>query len=107
MMGYMDVMAMGYFDFVGLIRILRDKGYELSLYFGERDDIHIQLTCRDLDTIRTFNVKKIVSLNAIEQYKNGPNYALCNIFLGLMEQLDRRKPAFNHYMESIGDQDGK
>lgn len=95
------------FDFVGLLKILKDKGYELTLYPGDRDNIHIQLTAWDHDTCRAFNVKEIVSLKAIEQYKSDPNYALCDIVIGLMNQLDRRLPAFKHYTESVGDQDEK
>lgn len=49
---------MGYFDFIGLLRMLRAKGYELSLYPGERDTFHIQLTDWDRDTGHAFNVKK-------------------------------------------------
>lgn len=35
---------MGCFDFIGLLRILKEKGYELCLYPGERDEFHIHLT---------------------------------------------------------------
>ena len=98
---------MGYFDFVGLLRMLKHKGYELDLYPCDRDEVHIQLTDWDRDTGCAFNVKEIVSLNAIEQYKSDPNYALCDIVIRLMKQLDRRPAAFKHYMESIGYQDDK
>ncbi len=100
-MGYFDsedVLAMCYFDFIGLLRILKEKGYELTLYSGDRDEVHIKLTDWDRDTGCAFNVKQIVSLNSIERYRCGPNYALCNIFLKLMEQLDRRR---------VGDLNGK
>lgn len=56
------------FDFAGLLRVLKCKGYELILY---------------------------------------PNYALCNIVLGLMERLDSRAQSFRRYTESVGDQDEK
>lgn len=102
-----DVMRIGHFDFMGLLRILKDKGYELTLYPGDRYNIHIQLTAWDHDTCRAFNAKELVSLKAIEQYKSNPNYVLSNIVLGLIEQLDRRKTAFNHYTESVGDQNEK
>lgn len=82
---------MGCFDFMGLLRILKEKGYELCLHPGERDEFHIQLTHWDWETYRRFNVKKIVSLDAIEQYQSGPDCALVNVFLGMMEQLDRRR----------------
>lgn len=93
------------FDFAGLLRMLKCKGYELILYPGDRDEVHIQLTDRDWDTGRTFNVKEIVSLSAIEQYKSDPNYALCNIVLGLMERLDSRTECFDRYRKSVGDSD--
>lgn len=102
-----DVMRMGCFDFMGLLRILKYKGYELTLYPGNRDEVHIQLTAWDHDTCRAFNVKEIVSLKAIEQYKSGPNYALCNIFLKLIDRLDRRPQGFKRYTESVGNQDDK
>lgn len=98
---------MVYFDFVGLLRMLKYKGYELILYPGDRDQVHIQLTDWDRDTGCAFNVKEIVSLSAIEQYKSDPNYALCNIVLGLMEQLDSRTQGFKRHAESIGNQDDK
>lgn len=107
-MGYFDsedVLAMGCFDFIGLLKILRDKGYELRLYAYNRDEIHIQLTDWDRDTGCAFNIKEIVSLSAIEQYKSGPNYALCNIFLRLMNRLDSRTQGFKRYTESVGNQD--
>ena len=107
-MGYCDsedVLAMGYFDFIGLLKILRDKGYELRLYAYNRDEIHIQLTDWDRDTGLAFNIKELVSLSAIEQYKSDPNYALCNIVLGLMEQLDSRTQGFRHYTESVSNHD--
>ena len=93
------------FDFAGLLRMLKCKGYELILYPGDRDEVHIQLTDRDWDTSRTFNVKEIVSLSAIEQYKSDPNYALCNIVLGLMERLDSRTECFDRYRKRVGDSD--
>lgn len=93
------------FDFAGLLRMLKCKGYELILYPGDRDKVHIQLTDWDRDTGRTFNVKEIVSLSAIEQYKSDPNYALCNIVLGLMERLDSRTECFDRYRKSVGDSD--
>lgn len=102
-----DVMRMGYFDFMGLLRILKGKGYELTLYPGDRDNIHIQLTDWDRDTGCAFKVKEMVSLKAIEQYKSDPNYILCNIFLGLMNRLDSRTQGFKHYTESVGNQDDK
>ena len=79
------------FDFMDLLEVLRKKGYELRLYPGEGDEFHIQLTDWDRDTGCTFNVKALVSLSTIERYQCGPDYALCDIFLGLMEQLDRRR----------------
>lgn len=97
-----DVMRMVYFDFMGLLRILKGKGYELSLYPGERDTFNIQLTDRDRDTGRAFNVKEVVSLSAIEQYKASPSYVLCKVFLGLMERLDSRTKGFKRYTESMG-----
>lgn len=102
-----DVLAMGYFDFMGLLRILKEKGYKLTLYSGDRDEIHIQLTDWDRDTGCAFNVKEIVSLSSIERYQCGPNYALCNIFLGLMERLDSRTQGFKRYEESVGSLDDK
>ena len=90
------------FDFAGLLRMLKCKGYELILYPGDRDEVHIQLTDRDWDTGRTFNVKEIVSLSAIEQYKSDPNYVLCQVFLGLIERLDSRTQGFKRYAESVG-----
>lgn len=108
-MGYFDseeVMAMGYFDFMGLLRILKKKGYELTLYSGNRDEVHIKLTDWDRDTGCAFNVKEVVALRSIEQCQNGPSYALCNVFLKLMEQLDNRVQGFKHYTKSVGDQDG-
>lgn len=93
------------FDFAGLLRMLKCKGYELILYPGDRDEVHIQLTDRDWDTGCTFNVKEIVSLSSIERYKCGPNYALCNVFLGLMERLDSRTKGFKRYTESMGNPD--
>lgn len=98
---------MGCFDFMGLLRILKYKGYELILYPGDRDEVHIQLTDWDRDTGCAFNVKEIVSLKAIEQYKSDPNYALCNIVLSLMNRLDSRTQGFKRYTESVGDRDGK
>lgn len=109
-MGYCDsedVLAMGYFDFVGLLRILREKGYELRLYPGERDEFHIQLTDWDRDTGCAFNINEIVSLSAIEQYKSGPNYALCDIFLRLIERLDSRTQGFKRYKEKVKSADVK
>lgn len=97
----------GHFDFVGLLKMLRDKGYELTLYPGGKDLIHIRLTDWDRDTGCALNVKEIVSLSAIEQYKSDPNYALCNIVLVLMSQLDSRTQGFKRYTESVGDQDEK
>lgn len=41
---------MVYFDFVGLLRMLKHKGYELLF----------QLTAWNHDTCRAFNVKEIV-----------------------------------------------
>lgn len=102
-----DVLAMGHFDFIGLLKILRDKGYELSLYAYNRDEIHIQLTDWDRDTGCAFNVKEIVSLSSIERYKCGPNYALCDIFLRLMEQLDGRAQSFTRHAERVELSDGK
>lgn len=93
------------FDFAGLLRMLKCKGYELILYPGDRDEVRIQLTDRDWDTGRAFNVKEIVSLSAIEQYKSDPNYALCNIVLGLMERLDSRTQGFKRYTESVRNHD--
>lgn len=95
------------FDFAGLLRVLKCKGYELILYPGDGDKVHIQLTDWDRDTGCAFNVKEIVSLSAIESYKSDPNYALCNIVLGLMERLDSRAQSFRRYTESVGDQDEK
>lgn len=100
-------MRIVYFDFVSLLRMLKHKGYELLLYPGDRDNVHIQLTAWDHDTCRAFNVKEIVSLKAIEQYKSEPNCALCDIVIGLMNQLDRRQPAFKHYTENMGNPDDK
>ena len=102
-----DVMRMGYFDFIGLLRILKNKGYELTLYPGDRDNIHIQLTDWDRDTGCAFKVKEIISLSAIESYKSNPNYTLCNVVLGLMNLLDNRGRGFKRYTESVGDLDGK
>lgn len=101
-----DVMRMGYFDFIGFLKILRDKKYELRLYPGERDEFHIRLTNWDWKTGRRFNAEEVVSLSSIEQCQNGPSYALCNVFLKLMEQLDNRVQGFKHYTKSVGDQDG-
>lgn len=98
---------MGCFDFIGLLRILKEKGYELCLHSDDRGNVHIQLTALDHDVCRAFNVKEIVSLKAIEQHKSDPNCTLCDIFLDLMEQLDRRSPAFKHYTEIVGNQDDK
>lgn len=98
---------MFYFDFAGLLRLLKCKGYELILYPGDRDKVHIQLTDWDRDTGCAFNVKEIVSLSAIEQYKSDPNYALCNIVLGLMERLDSRTECFDRYRKSVGDSDDR
>lgn len=95
------------FDFAGLLRMLKCKGYELILYPGDRDEVHIQLTDRDRDTGRAFNVKEIVSLSAIESYKSDPNYTLCQVFLGLIERLDSRAQGFKRYNESVGNPDGK
>ena len=95
------------FDFAGLLRMLKGKGYELTLYPGDRDNIHIQLTDWDRDTGLAFNVKEIVSLSAIEQYKSGPNYALCDIFLSLMERLDSRTQGFKRYKERVKSADAK
>lgn len=102
-----DVMSMGYFDFVGLLRMLKHKGYELALYPDDMDNVHIQLTDWDHDACRAFNAKEIVPLKAIEQYKSDPNYALCDIVIRLMNQLDRRPQAFKHYTERVGNQDDK
>lgn len=93
---------MGCFDFMGLLRILKGKGYELSLYPGERDTFNIQLTDRDRDTGHAFNVKEVVSLSAIEQYKASPSYVLCKVFLGLIERLDSRTKGFKRYTGSMG-----
>lgn len=95
------------FDFAGLLRILKDKGYELTLYPGDRDNIHIQLTDWDRDTGLSFSVKEIVLLSAIEQYKFDPNCALCDIILSLINRLDSRTQGFRRYTESVGDQDEK
>ena len=96
-----------YFDFAGLLRLLKYKGYELNLYPGDKDNVHIQLKAWDHDACRAFGVSEIVSLKAIEQYKSDPNYALCDIIIRLMNQLDRRPAAFKHYTESVGNPDGK
>lgn len=93
------------FDFAGLLIMLKCKGYELCLYPGDRDQVHIQLTDRNRDTDCGFSVKEIVSLNAIGQYKSDPNYALCNIILSLMNRLDSRTQGFKRYTESVGKQD--
>lgn len=109
-MGYFDskdALAMGYFDFMGLLKILKEKGYELTLYSGDRDEVHIKLTDWDRDTGCAFNVKEIVSLSHIERYKSGPNYALCDVFLGLMKRLDSRAQGFKRYTERISKPDGK
>lgn len=98
---------MGCFDFTGLLRMLKYKGYELILYPGDRDEVHIQLTDWDRDTGCRFNVKEIVSLGAMEQYKSDPNYVLCNIVLSLMNRLDSRTQGFKRYTESVGNQDDK
>ena len=98
---------MGNYDFIGLLRMLQEKGYELCLYPGDRDEFHIQLIHWNWETGRRLNVKEIVSLSAIEQYKGDPNYALCHIVLGLMERLDSRAQGFKHYTESVGNQDDK
>lgn len=102
-----DVMRMGYFDFMGLLRILKNKGYELTLYPGDRDNVHIQLADWDRDTGCTFKVKDIISLSAIESYKSNPNYTLCNVVLGMMNRLDSRIQGFNRYAENVGLLDGK
>lgn len=107
-MGYFDsedVLRMGYFDFMGLLKVLQTKGYELRLCAYNRDEIHIQLTDWDRDTGCAFNVKEMVSLSAIEQYKSDPNYVLCNIFLRLMDRLDSRTQGFKRYRESVSNQD--
>ena len=103
-MGYFDsedVMAMGYFDFIGLLKILRDKGYELTLYSVERDKFYIRLTNWDWKTGRRFKVEEVVSLRSIEQCQNGSSYTLCNIFLGLLERLDSQTQGFKRYAESV------
>lgn len=107
-MGYFDsedVMRMGYFDFIGLLRVLKNKGYELTLYPGDRDNVHIQLADWDRDTGCTFKAKDIISLSAIESYKSDPNYTLCNIVLGLMNRLDSRTQGFKRYTESVSNRD--
>lgn len=93
------------FDFVGLLRMLQCKGYELCLYPGERDELHIKLTDWDRDTGYAFNVKEVVSLRAIEQYRTDPTYVLYNILSGLMKRLNSRTEGFRHYAESIGNSD--
>ena len=95
------------FDFDGLLRMLKYKGFELILYPSDGDEVHIQLTDWDRDTGCAVSVKEIVSLSAIEQFKSDPNNALCNIVTRLMNQLDRRPAAFKHYTESVSDQDDK
>lgn len=109
-MGYFnseDIMMMGYFDFIGLLKILQKKGYELSIYPGKRDELHIQLTYFDWETERRFNVKEIISLNHIEQYRSGPYYALCDTFIRLMNELDINVQAFNRHAERVELRDGK
>lgn len=103
-MGYFnseDVMMMGYFDFIGLLKILQKKEYELSLYPRNRDELHIKLAYRDRDTGYAFNVKEIVSLSAIEQCQSNPYYTLCNTFLRLMEQLDTHVQGFKRNAERV------
>lgn len=95
------------FDFARLLRILNDKGYVLTLYPDDRNNIHIKLTYLDNIARRAFNVKEIVSLNDIEQYKFNHNCALCNIVLGLINRLDSQTQGFRRYTESVGDQDEK
>ena len=95
------------FDFIGLLRLLQVKGYELRLYPGERDEFHIQLTHFDWETGRRFNVKEVVILSHIEQYMCGPNRVLCTIVLHLMEQLDGYTQAFNRHAERVELSDGK
>ena len=102
-----DVMSIGYFDFVGWLRMLKHKGQELALYPDDIDNVHIQLTTLDHDECRAFNAKEIVSLKAIEKYKRDHNCALCDIVIRLMNQLDRQPPAFKHYTERVGNQDDK
>lgn len=102
-----DVIAMGYFDFIGFLKILRDKKYELRLYPEKGDEFHIRLTNWDWKTGRRFNVEAVVSLSSMEKCQNGPSYALCNIFIELMERLDNETQGFKRYTENIGDRDGK
>ena len=93
---------MGHFDCIGLLNVLQDKGYELTLYPGEMGYVHIELTDWDRDTGCAFKATEIVSLKAIEQYRSDPNYVLCNVFLGLMNRLDSRAQSFKRYMENTG-----
>ena len=53
------------FDFARLLRMLNDKGYVLTLYPDDKNNIHIKLTYLDNVARRAFNVKEIVSLNDI------------------------------------------
>lgn len=76
------------FDFIGLLRILREKGYELRLYPGERDEFHILLTHLDWDTWRRLDAKCIINLNFIKSCDVSPNVALSNIIESLLAKLD-------------------
>lgn len=95
------------FDFMGLLRMLKEKGYELCLHPGERDEFHIRLIHWDWETGRRLNANEVVSLSAIEQYKSDPNYALCKVFLGLMERLDSRVKCFDRYEKAMVNSDDK
>lgn len=91
------------FCFMDFLKMLQNKGYELRLYPGERDKFHIQLTDWDRDTGCVFNVKEVVALSSIEQCRSGPDYALANVFLRLMERLDSQAECFDRYKKGVGD----
>lgn len=76
------------FDFMDLLEALREKGYELRLYPGERDEFHMQLTHWDWKTGRRFNAKYIANLNFIKAGSVKPNVVLGSIIQSLLFKLD-------------------
>ena len=76
------------FDFMYLLEALREKGYELRLYPGDRDEFHVHLIHWDWENGKRLNVKYIINLNSIKAYDVSPNVTLSDIIRSLLVKLD-------------------
>lgn len=76
------------FDFMYLLEVLREKGYELRLYPGKRDEFHVHLTHWDWETGKRLNVKYIINLNFVKACNVSPNVTLSDIIRSLLVKLD-------------------